>query len=398
MSVNFKSISWSHEQIFYFLSKNVVSKECLLEDQKKVCELISRAQTLVNESYSLGRKSNEIKKSRELKVEAIRIIHPIYDKLDLSYEILSEIFGKSPGWFTYWFRAANVKAKNNIPRKPFHPTTYECNEGAFDNWSAEMAYWLGFIWADGHVQDVGGRRHLRLAVCEFDSKHLTLFQKFMSTNAPIKIKNYRSKKGGEYFPQAVICIYRKNIVRALQGYNVNASRSVNGAEYPEIPDEYIWDFLRGLFDGDGAIYKHQSCNFFCSGWIIGFFGSKKCMEFLRDFILKETGILMVLRLNGKSLTNYSLTRSGPAILPVLRRLYPEDIHLGLARKILPARFLGAFFKIAESYGVEIHQRGDGLRFCHTEKLPFDLGDFMAKILAGDPSILQRPEFISQPSS
>lgn len=358
----------------------------------RIFKCFSRAQHLVSEADSLGRSKEEIEVAKELKIKAIHLIFPVYENLNLRFSVLSDLIGKSAGWFTMWFKASGVRAKSNLPRFPRHPTTYHCDELVFDDWNPEMAYWLGFIWADGNVRDSSGRYGLRLTVKIFDRTHLVSFQSFMKTNVPIKIVNYRSKRGGKYYPQAVICINRKRVVKSLEKYNISAHRSVNGEVFPEIPNVYIWDFFRGFFDGDGAIHRPQVCKFFCSGWAVGFFGSKTCMEFLRDLIFKDTGITMKVRRNGKSEVNYSLTRTGPAVLPVLKLLYPEKMIVGLPRKVIPARLLCAFYETASSYGVAISQRGDGMRFVNTEKLPADLGELMSNVLAGDLDTLHRFQF------
>lgn len=320
---------------------------------------IVEARKLINESGSCGRGSEL---SKTLRDRAVRRIHPVYMKLNIDYEVLSELIGRSPGWFTLRFRELGLERKSNEPRIPRKFVKYYCDTAVFESWGHEMAYWLGFIWADGHVRVSETRYHLRVVVRESDADHLKLLKRFLKTNIPVKREFFKPEKGGKPYPQAVLCINRKDLANSLEKYNVFVGRSVKDVAFPEIPKEFIWDFVRGYFDGDGAIHRPQICVFRCSGWVINIAGSKRTLETLRAIVYRDTGTRMDLRLNGKSQNNYVLSRSGPAIFGVLARLYPENATLGLERKKRVILGLLEYYDFAALHGVTVVHRGDGTRF------------------------------------
>lgn len=315
----------------------------------------------------LGPKSE---KAKAVKQQAVRKIHSVYAGLEIDYETLCVLFERSVGWFSINFKDLGLMRKSNIPRVPNHPTKYCVNEHAFSKWSRDSAYWLGFIWADGHVRNSLHRKHIRVVVQEADSQHLLDFKRFLKSDIPVNTVFYRAKKGGKYYPQSVIVINRKRMVESLIVKKVLINRSTENVEFPDIPNEFFWDFIRGYFDGDGAIFRAQKCKFLCSGWVVSFAGSETVLRSLKAAIRADVGIEMDFRRNGTSDTNFSLARSGPAVFKLVRMLYPDDDTVGLARKKVLARKILRAYDLAIEAGVSIVRRGDGYRFVFPKGFEF----------------------------
>ncbi|QBM17273.1 hypothetical protein MARI_13800 [Marinobacter sp. JH2] len=320
---------------------------------------ICEARGLLAKSDSLGRRSELAKSFKRMALERI---HPIYMDLNIDYEVLGVLFGRSIGWFSTNFKELGFERKSCIPRVPRHPTKYKVDVTAFDEWNCESAYWLGFIWADGHVRYSKYRKHLRVAVQESDSEHLFMFKKFLKSNIPVKKCLYKAKKDGKRYPVSVFTVNRRELADSLIKHNVIVNRSLGDTFLPRIPETYLWDFIRGYFDGDGAIHRPQKCNFLCSGWVVSFAGSDTILKFLKTSIRRDVGIDMDLRPNGVSPSNFSLTRTGPEVFKLLQRLYPTDQVVGLARKRSVIRRLLKMYDYALSNGVVVRIRGDGFRF------------------------------------
>ena len=121
---------------------------------------------------------------------------------------------------------------------------YELNEDIFQTIdSPEKAYWLGFIVADGGIdQSQSGKLEIGLHIK--DKKHLEKFQRFLQSNLPIA--EYPNRKS----PRALIRVCRKKFVRSLVQYGIvpNKSKSI---QFPNISKTWYSDFIRGVFDGDG---------------------------------------------------------------------------------------------------------------------------------------------------
>lgn len=129
------------------------------------------------------------------------------------------------------------------------PMRRELNHDFFKKWSPEMAYVLGFFAADGsmlqnnrggyyiefHITDQIILRHIRTVI---SSSHK--ITKRLPRNLKHKIL-YRLQIGSkEWFEDL-----------SHLGFTQHKS---NTLRFPDVPKEYIADFVRGYFDGDGCVY------------------------------------------------------------------------------------------------------------------------------------------------
>jgi len=139
---------------------------------------------------------------------------------------------KNRGW-TSWADWLGVKNPTGGQRK------YRINELFFSKWSSNMAYVLGFWFADGCIRNKNvfsisqNEKYILKSILEkMDSDHI-IYKDKRSANHNIEIHSNR------------IC---KDIMR-LGG----CKKKSLIMQFPEIPDEYFFDFVRGHFDGDGCI-------------------------------------------------------------------------------------------------------------------------------------------------
>jgi hypothetical protein len=132
---------------------------------------------------------------------------------------------------------------------------YTLNENFFETINtAEKAYWLGFIFADGYItkrkqgQDVLG---IRLGELE----PLELFSKSIGTNKPVRI--YISHSGYNvdkaYYLQTIIST---KLVADLERYGCIQRKSLV-LQFPKISQRLEPHFIRGYFDGDGSVFIHK---------------------------------------------------------------------------------------------------------------------------------------------
>lgn len=113
----------------------------------------------------------------------------------------------------------------------------------------EKAYWLGFIWADGHVSV---KAPWFLVVQIKDKDHLEKLCKSLNYDGTIKTVH-----GSGYNPDAVhyrVAFCRKTLCDDLNKLGRNNCKE----NFPEIRDNLKRHFLRGYFDGDGCIHKGKS--------------------------------------------------------------------------------------------------------------------------------------------
>lgn len=124
--------------------------------------------------------------------------------------------------------------------------------------NSDKAYWLGFLYADGCINRVYKNEKLKnmtleLSLCGEDKHHLEKFNKALESNVPIhkKIIRYKEK---EYEA------YRLTISCTKMCYDLIDKKCTPQKTYdirfPSsdiVPMEYMKDFIRGYFDGDGCI-------------------------------------------------------------------------------------------------------------------------------------------------
>lgn len=118
---------------------------------------------------------------------------------------------------------------------------FDINESFFSNWSPEMAYVLGLIITDGCVSKAG-----TVSLCLNDKELLEKVKKVMG--AEHKIGASKHQKGLYYFRFS-----REKLAKDLEKLCVVPRKSLI-VKFPEVPKEYLSDFIRGVFDGDGSVF------------------------------------------------------------------------------------------------------------------------------------------------
>ena len=124
----------------------------------------------------------------------------------------------------------------------------EVDETIFENIDTEeKAYWLGFLYADGYVNN----RQVELTLKADDLEHIEKFKNFMKSNHKI---SYRKD----------INAYRITICSTKIAYDLNNLGCVQAKSliltFPteeQVPNDLIHHFMRGYFDGDGCISYGQ---------------------------------------------------------------------------------------------------------------------------------------------
>jgi predicted nucleic-acid-binding protein len=138
----------------------------------------------------------------------------------------------------------------------------------------EKAYWLGFLYADGYVDE----KKNGIELCIKDYEHMEKFKEFLNTRCSICNK---IAMGNTYYR---LSIRNKNIVKDLVKSGCFQAKSCK-IKFPDesiLPKDLINDFVRGYFDGNG-------CIFFCKKIIgISLDSSKEFLDTLKQiYSLKE---------------------------------------------------------------------------------------------------------------
>lgn len=203
------------------------------------------------------------------------------------------------------------------------------NKKFFKKWSYDMAYILGFLFADGNVIKTK-RGAFFTSIYTNDRKLLYLMRSVLGSNH--KISKRISETGYCYRIQ----IGSKELFADLLalGLVINKTRRM---ELPNIPNKYMGDFIRGYFDGDGNVWSgetHKDRRSKTMTLLTCF--TSASVSFLKSllFLLKQLGI------NGGSVYgskngNYGrLTLSTLDSLKLRKIMYNKPSKLFLGRKKL----------------------------------------------------------------
>lgn len=151
---------------------------------------------------------------------------------------------------------------------------WHINENYFKTWSRNMAYILGLWFADGCIY---GGKMFDITLHAKDKYILKKVAEELEYEGPLY--DYVDRQAARLNFSCVV-IYRDLI--ALGG----TERKSLTVDFPKIPEEYLPDFIRGYFDGDGCAMnlKGHKLNtaFTC--------GSKKFIDKLWDILREKAGI------------------------------------------------------------------------------------------------------------
>jgi len=135
---------------------------------------------------------------------------------------------------------------------------YSINEQFFTTDSRERAYVLGFLMSDGYLSSDG---ELGWYLSSKDVEILQKIKNVLKCNHPIK---FQTTKWGEY---ARLRIKNKIVTNQLRDIGITNNKT--GKEFfPKECQNYGYDFIRGVFDGDGCVKLRSKQNNYTNSWSI----------------------------------------------------------------------------------------------------------------------------------
>ncbi|GGT54393.1 hypothetical protein GCM10010271_67830 [Streptomyces kurssanovii] len=117
---------------------------------------------------------------------------------------------------------------------------YPWNENFFDSWSDDVAWLLGIIWSDGHLD-----RGNRVSVSAKDRDLIEVIARLIS-----QANGVRPKNGGRHWSIGFTSPHAAGLLRSL---GLMPAKSHIIAWPVKLPQAYEAAFVRGLLDGDGSV-------------------------------------------------------------------------------------------------------------------------------------------------
>lgn len=214
-------------------------------------------------------RNNKVYRITEFDDELLTILIKEYKENNMSLRSIQDVYNVNRIKLAKVFEELEVKTT-----KGNHYRTYFHNFDFFEKIDThEKAYWLGFIMADGYIQQYKGKYYgednLGITLHKNDSEILYKFKRAIGATNPVKFyteKNQKSWIEKGYAPTAEICklilksqktcddlmdknvIYKKSLVKKLP-------------KSSKLPRKYFYSYLRGYFDGNGTIYIHEKAGY-----------------------------------------------------------------------------------------------------------------------------------------
>lgn len=165
-------------------------------------------------------------------------------------------------------RNEKSKIQSEISRK------WNINQDYFKTWTPNMAYLFGFWYADGCIY---GDKIFDITVHKKDKYIIKKFAEELQYEGPIY--DYVDRQACRINFSCVV-IYRDLIEL---GGTENKSMTL---DFPKVPEEFLSDFIRGYFDGDGCVMLLKN-NRFNTAFTCG---SKKFLDKLLELLKEHAGI------------------------------------------------------------------------------------------------------------
>ena len=160
------------------------------------------------------------------------------------------------------------------------------NKDFFKTWSSDMAYILGFMYADGNILKTKRGNHY-ISIYTADEPLLVSMRKCMRSNHKISL---RCSSGGKTYRIQIGSMEWFKDVGKLGLFPNKTMRM----QLPHVPDIFFGDYVRGYFDGDGNVWVglvHKDRKTALKTIQVAFTsGSRKYLESLQS-TLKKRGLI-----------------------------------------------------------------------------------------------------------
>lgn len=209
-------------------------------------------------------------------------------------------------------------------KTPINPNRfkYTINQDFFKKWNLKMAYILGFTFADGNIHGCSLAWDLKN-----DLKLLREINKAMKSNYPIEKRRDSFR----------LRISNPIILQDIQKLGIIPNKT-RTCYFPNVPEKFLKDFVRGFLDGDGWIYIRKKKDDISVGFSNGSY------KFLRGLAKNLNKRLNLTKSNlrtrkkitkkNKIATTYQVEWYGMNALKIIKFLY-DDLKgndLSLKRK------------------------------------------------------------------
>lgn len=165
-----------------------------------------------------------------------------------TYQEMYNALNCKGGTLTYWVHKLNLPMRGS-GRNSMHPNKFKED-------TIESSYWLGYIFADGHIGVYKRPKGANSYIIELSSEKEYVVKKFKEwyNNIPFIHTFSYTLKDGTIKTMYKASIYSKDIALWFKS-ELNIDNTKHHTLNPNIT--LNWDIIRGFFDGDGSSAKGE---------------------------------------------------------------------------------------------------------------------------------------------
>jgi len=228
---------------------------------------------------------------------------------------------------------------------------YKVNDDYFSRWSRNMAYILGFWWADGCICIKGHHYYFEIDQHIKDKYILDQILSEMGSDRKVYEHGHRNT--------CMLKITSRKIVSDIVRLGGKERKSLD-IKFPRVPKKYLPDFVRGLWDGDGSITYHKHDKSYRSSFVSG----SKDMIYALHGILKDNVSNLGGSVSGHKTINmcYQLCFGKKDTIRLKNFLYAgvDDKTLKLNRKYDIFKMVGVCYDFLDYESAKAYVRGLGI--------------------------------------
>lgn len=126
---------------------------------------------------------------------------------------------------------------------------YSVNEDFFKEWTPKMAYVLGYLYADGSLEDASYLRGKYVRVSSIERENIAEIKKLLkSEHTIVEIKPTTKNRKIRY----LLRIGSHTLYNDLTNIGLYPNKSLT-VKFPYVPQKFLSHYVRGYFDGDGCV-------------------------------------------------------------------------------------------------------------------------------------------------
>jgi hypothetical protein len=182
-----------------------------------------------------------------------KVLSRLYNQNGKSLEDVARLFGCTRMYVMKLARKYNIPLRRKREARYLAlkagklPHKYrEVNHNFFSVWTSKMAYVFGYFCADGNLYRDKRTKGWYVRFSSNDRDHLETIRRVMKSTHGFVVNERQPKL-------ATLTIVSEKLALDLLALGVTPRKSLT-LTFPSVPQEYLNDFVRGYFDGDGSIY------------------------------------------------------------------------------------------------------------------------------------------------